>query len=107
LNLWRRDCNERAWTVYKRFHKPGDEKRMPIFLNRDEYMPWLTCEVDDASAFFKQHPGPFLGEPTPLARAPKAVGTPPPKDEVIPKAKPKAQATKPPAPPPPAQDELF
>lgn len=56
---------------YKRFHKPGKEKRMPIFLNPDEYGPWLMAELAHAPAFFQMHPGPFQGEPAPLARAPK------------------------------------
>jgi putative SOS response-associated peptidase YedK len=88
---------------YKRFHKPGDEKRMPIFLRREEYVPWLTAKVDDAHQFFKQYPGPFLGEAAPLARAPKVVGDPPAKDEVLPAKKVVKRA----APPPPDQGELF
>ena len=27
--------------IYKRFHKPGEEKRMPIFLDLKGYGPWL------------------------------------------------------------------
>ena len=90
---------------YKRFHKPGDEKRMPIFLDREEYMPWLTCRVDDASLFFKQHHGPFIGEPAPLARAPKLVGNPPKGDELLPAAP--GKAAKAPKPKPPEQGNLF
>ena len=90
---------------YKRFHKPGDEKRMPIFLDREEYMPWLTCRVDDASLFFKQHPGPFIGEPAPLARAPKLVGNPPKGDELLLAAP--GKAAKAPKPKPPEQGNLF
>ena len=92
---------------YRRFHKPGDEKRMPIFLRRDEYIPWLTCEIDDASNFFKQYPGPFMGEPAPLARAPKVTGEPPAKDELLPKPKKPAKPLAPPSPPPPEQGDLF
>ena len=93
---------------YKRFHKPGDEKRMPIFLEREEYLPWLNCSIEDASLYFKQHPGPFLGEPAPLARASKLVGDPPKGDELLP-AKPAApsKAMKAMKPEPPEQGDLF
>ena len=89
---------------YKRFHKPGEEKRMPIFLNRAEYGPWLTCEIEKASAFFKQHPGPFLGEAAPLARPAKVATEPRAKDELLP---PKPVKAPPAPPPPPAQGDLF
>jgi len=91
---------------YKRFHKPGDEKRMPIFLRPEEYGPWLMAEVDDAPAFFKQYLGPLLGEPAPLVRAPKLVAEPAAKDEVLPPKRAVKQAA-PLAPPPPDQGELF
>ena len=88
---------------YKQFHKPGEEKRMPTFLNKEEYGPWLQAELDDAPKFFKQHPGPFLGEAAPLARAPKVATDPPAKNELLPK-----KAPKPVEPPePPAQGDLF
>ena len=90
--------------VYKRFHKPGEEKRMPIFLDPKEYGPWLRCSLDDAPKFFKQHPGPFLGEAAPLVRIPKVAKEPSPKDELLP---PKPDKAPPPPPPPPAQGDLF
>lgn len=89
---------------YKRFHKPGEEKRMPIFLDRAEYMPWLACSLVEAPRFFKQHPGPFLAEAAPLARAPKVAHEPPARDELLP---PKPIKAPPPPPPPPAQGDLF
>lgn len=98
--------NADAHPFYRRFHKPGDEKRMPVILTRDEYLPWLTCGVDGAAAFFKQHPGPFRGEPAPLARASKVTAEPPAKDEVLLNVR-KAAPVSPPVAPPPAQDELF
>lgn len=88
---------------YRRFHKPSDEKRMPIFLRRDQYGPWLTCELDEAPNFFQQYPGPFLGEADPFARAPKTSKEPLPKDEVVPKKK-VATLLKP---LPPEQGNLF
>ncbi|RYF67203.1 MAG: SOS response-associated peptidase [Comamonadaceae bacterium] len=66
--------NADAHPFYSRFHKPGDEKRMPIVLREDQYDAWLACEVADAPAFFVTHPGPFDAEPAPLPpRAPRAV----------------------------------
>ena len=94
--------NADSHPFYKRFHKPDEEKRMPIFLRRDEYLPWLTCSLDQAPAFFKQYPGPFLGEPAPLARAPKVAKDPPPTDELLP-----AKAPKTAKPEPPKQGDLF
>jgi hypothetical protein len=92
---------------YKRFHKPGDEKRMPIFLNKDEYGPWLQCGLIEAPTFFKQHPGPFLGEAAPLARAPKVVPEPRTEDELLPPAPPKKmKAPKAPS-ESPVQGDLF
>lgn len=92
---------------YKRFHKPGEEKRMPIFLNRGDYGPWLQCEPASAPAFFKQHPGPFLGEAAPLARPAKVAAEPSAKDELLPPKPAKAPLAPPAAPPPPAQGDLF
>ena len=89
---------------YKRFHKPGEEKRMPIFLDANEYGPWLQCLVDDAPKFFKQHPGPFLAEAAPLARVPKVAKEPNAKDELLPTKPIKAPPS---PPPPPAQGDLF
>ncbi len=94
---------------YKRFHKPGDEKRKPIFLRPDEYGPWLQAKVDDAPAFFKQYAGPLLGEPAPLVRLPKLVGEPAAKDEVVPAkvAKAPSKSAAPKSPPAPDQGEHF
>ena len=68
---------------YKRFHKPGEEKRMPIFLERSEYGPWLSCDFAIAPTFFKQWHGHFEAHPAPLARAPRVAPEPPPQDELF------------------------
>ncbi len=77
---------------------------MPIFLRADEYGPWLQYEVSEAPNFFKQYPGPFIGEAAPLARAPKVAKEPNAKDELLP-----PKPVKMPSPPssPPAQGDLF
>ena len=86
---------------YKQFHKPGEEKRMPIFLDKEEYGPWLQCGLLDAPLFFKQHPGPFLSAAAPLARAPKVAREPNAKDELLPPTSARAPRL------PPAQGDLF
>ena len=58
---------------YQQFHRPGDEKRMPVILAPAEYDAWLACDVRQAPQFFKQWPGPLDAEPAPLPpRAPRA-----------------------------------
>ena len=97
--------NADSHPFYKRFYKPREEKRMPIFLNRAEYGPWLTSELDKASAFFNKHPGPFLGEAAPLARPAKVGSEPRAKDELLP-----PKLTKAPGEPPllpPTQGDMF
>ena len=59
------------------FHKPTDEKRMVVILDKSEYMDWLTCPVDQAPRYFRQWPGELLAEPAPLDRVRKAQPEPP------------------------------
>jgi len=82
--------NADAHPFYSRFHKPGEEKRMPIFLDPHEYGPWLTCKLVEAPRYFRMWIGPLKGEPAPLARAAKA-----------------AKPASPPKPEPPSQSDLF
>jgi putative SOS response-associated peptidase YedK len=80
--------------VMSRFHKHGEEKRMVVILDPEQYDPWLTCPVANAPKFFKQWMGQLDAYPAPLP--------------------PRAKKTKPAAPaasdqdssPPPA-DDLF
>lgn len=58
---------------YRRFHKPGDEKRMVVILHPGDYDRWLECEVEEAPQFFRQWHGALEGYAKPLPpRAPKA-----------------------------------
>jgi putative SOS response-associated peptidase YedK len=78
---------------YRQFHRPGDEKRMPIVLAPAEYDAWLACSVQQAPQFFRPWPGPLLGEPAPLPpRAPQASSV---------------RTTRPPKAEPPAEPDLF
>ena len=93
--------------LMKRMHKPGDEKRMVVILNRDDYLSWLSCSVVDAPSYFKPWPGSLLGEAAPLARAPKAASEPPGKDEILPPKSAKPSTPTAPPPPSPHQGDLF
>jgi putative SOS response-associated peptidase YedK len=78
---------------YKRFHRPGDEKRMPIILAPTEYDAWLTCSVQVAPQFFAAWPGPLEAEPAPLPPRPPAASS--------------VRTSRPTRPEPPAQPDLF
>lgn len=52
--------------LMKRFHRPGDEKRMVVMLHPDDYMGWLTCSVQDAPSYFRQWHGELEAHPAPL-----------------------------------------
>jgi putative SOS response-associated peptidase YedK len=99
---------------YQRFHRPGDEKRMPILLAPEDYDAWLACPVEDAAKFFRQWPGQLQAEAAPLPpRAPQAssVRTSRPKPTEKPKLAEKPQeppkTTEPKKPQPPEQGSLF
>ena len=59
--------------VMKRFHRPGEEKRMVVLLRPEQYLPWLTCSLEVAPSYFQQYTGPLEASPAPLPpRAPRA-----------------------------------
>ncbi|HVE53045.1 MAG TPA: SOS response-associated peptidase family protein [Ramlibacter sp.] len=65
--------NADGHAVYQRFHRAGEEKRMPIILAPAEYDAWLACSVQEAAQFFRTWPGPLECEPAPLPpRAPQS-----------------------------------
>jgi putative SOS response-associated peptidase YedK len=58
---------------YRRFHRPGEEKRMPILLAPEDYEAWLACPVREAAKYFRAWTGELLAEAAPLPpRAPPA-----------------------------------
>jgi putative SOS response-associated peptidase YedK len=59
--------------IFSRFHKHGEEKRMVLILDREDYDEWLLCPVAEAPKFFRQWNGQleFFENPLP-ERAPRA-----------------------------------
>lgn len=56
----------------KRFHKPGDEKRMVVVLHPDDYQRWLDGSNVEAFNLLRQWHGPLLGEHAPAPARKKA-----------------------------------
>ena len=61
--------------VFKRMHRPEDEKRMVLIIETAEYDRWLQCPVTEAQSFFRQWSGPLDAFPAPAA--PRAKKSPP------------------------------
>ena len=58
--------NAEEHALMKRFHKPGDEKRMVVILNECDYDVWLGSPVERAADFLVQIPAERLcAEPWP------------------------------------------
>jgi putative SOS response-associated peptidase YedK len=55
--------------LMKRFHRPGEEKRMVVIIDPADYDRWLGCSMADAPAFFRQWTGTLLAIPDLLVRA--------------------------------------
>lgn len=95
------NCDDHPF--YNQFHAPDKEKRMPIFLDPEQYDTWMSCPMKEAPGFFRQWMGAFKGAPEPRAkRAPVA-----PKEPKAPASSVRARTPKPPPPPPPVQGGLF
>ncbi|MDR7307943.1 putative SOS response-associated peptidase YedK [Rhodoferax saidenbachensis] len=61
----------------RQFHAPGDEKRMVVILEPEDFEGWLTCPVSEAKArYCQQWHGELVGEPVPLPKRPKRTATP-------------------------------
>jgi putative SOS response-associated peptidase YedK len=56
--------------LMRRFHKPGDEKRMVVLLHPDEYASWLNAPIEQVPSFLTQFPAAELrAEPDPKPSA--------------------------------------
>ncbi len=69
--------------VMQQFHKPGEEKRMVVILDRDDYMPWLTASLEEAPRYFRQWTGPLKTEAAPNARGVRTEKLPPEQNELF------------------------
>jgi len=58
--------NADAHPLMGRMHRPGEEKRMVVILDRTEYGPWLTCTVAESLQYIKRWEGPLEGHPDPM-----------------------------------------
>jgi putative SOS response-associated peptidase YedK len=62
----------------KRFHAPGDEKRMVVILESEDFEGWLTCPVAEAKErYCRQWHGELTSEPMPLPKRHKTGAKPP------------------------------
>ena len=93
-----------AHPFYRQFHAPGQEKRMPVFLDPEAYDDWMSCPLRDAPAYFRAWSGPLQGGPEPrpprVAKPKANADAPPPKPPSPRRAPPAAKS-------PPAQGDLF
>lgn len=83
-NPWRAPDGSLLWTfsmltinadghpVFSRMHKPGDEKRMVVILDPQDYDPWLLCSPAQAKRYFRQWGGALEAFPAPLPRRRRA-----------------------------------
>jgi len=80
--------------VMNQFHRPGDEKRMPVIVDRSDYEAWLGATPIDAVQLLRHYPAELMSsEPEPMA----------PRAKRMPPDKPKAKSEAPPA----TSSELF
>lgn len=55
--------------VMNRFHRPGDEKRMPVIIDSSDYRAWVDATTETAPQLFVPYPAEFMtsrAEPLPL-----------------------------------------
>jgi putative SOS response-associated peptidase YedK len=59
--------------IMKRMHRPGDEKRMPVIVRREDYDRWLSASPEEARRICQTFPAEeMIAEPAPKpARIPK------------------------------------
>ena len=65
-------CNADTHPFMKQLHAPGDEKRMVVILEPEQFEDWLKCPVTQAkSKYCVMWLGEFLGEPAMLPKRAK------------------------------------
>ena len=64
--------NADAHPVMNHFHRPGDEKRMPVIVDANEYRAWIGATPETAQSFFTPYPVELMtARPEPLPPRPK------------------------------------
>jgi putative SOS response-associated peptidase YedK len=64
--------NADAHPLMNHFHRPGDEKRMPVIIEASNYRDWLNATAESAPQFFKPYPAELMtSKPEPLPPRPK------------------------------------
>ena len=62
-------CNADEHVLLRRFHRPGEEKRMVVILDEAEYDAWLEAPLDRMAGFMRCFPAELLqAQPAPLKR---------------------------------------
>ncbi|MEO7338095.1 MAG: SOS response-associated peptidase family protein [Caldimonas sp.] len=61
--------------VMRRFHRPGEEKRMVVILQPSDYGSWLSCSVAEAPRFLRLWDGPLDASPEPLPPRPPSAAS--------------------------------
>ena len=60
--------NADAHAVMNHLHKPGDEKRMPVIIEPENYLHWLSASTETAAQFFQSFsPDLMMAKPEPPA----------------------------------------
>jgi putative SOS response-associated peptidase YedK len=66
--------------LMRRFHKPGEEKRMVVILEEAEYDAWLDCPEGRMMSFMRPYPADRLeAEPFPIDPVPRPLRPPRPR----------------------------
>jgi putative SOS response-associated peptidase YedK len=42
--------------IMQRMHRPGEEKRMPVIIRRDDYARWLSADLEEARRMCQTFP---------------------------------------------------
>ena len=69
--------------IMKRMHRPGEEKRMPVIIRRNDYARWLSADAEEARRMcqtFAAEDMMAVADPKP-AKAKKSATAPPPNSD--------------------------
>ena len=67
--------NADSHSLMNRFHRPGDEKRMPVIIDASDYRAWVEATPEKALRFLAPYPAEFMtSRPEPLTPRGKREG---------------------------------